>query len=77
MFDLNTAALCAMLLVSVGTLLAVFGFLLCRTRAMGSGDILLLARLGLHFLLTFRRARAASLEHQAALDDFVNVHCFE
>ena len=63
-----------LMLVSVGTLFAVFGFLACRAAAMGSGDILFLLGFGLHLALVGVLALAASPEiDTTAGDDVVNV----
>ena len=46
--------------MSVGTLLAVFGFLTGRTAAVGTSDILLLLGLGLHLAIVLRLVTSTS-----------------
>ena len=46
--------------MSVGTLLAVFGFLTGRTAAVGTSDILLLLGFGLHLLVVLRLVTSTS-----------------
>ena len=44
----------------IGTLFAVFGFLLGRAAAVGTGDVFLLLGLGLYLVLLFARATATT-----------------
>ena len=46
--------------MSVGTLLAVFGFLTGRTAAVGTSDILLLLGFGLYLAIVFRLITSTS-----------------
>ena len=56
----------------VGALLTVFRLLHRRSAAVGTGDIGLLLRLGLHLVVVFALARRT--ERHAAFDDLVYVH---
>ena len=46
--------------MSVGTLLAVFGFLTGRTAAVGTSDILFLLGFGFHLAIIFRLVTSTS-----------------
>ena len=62
---------------AIGTLLAVFGFLLCRAAAVGASNVLLLLRLGLHLAIIGIMALAATSERDAVLKDLLKiVHSF-
>ena len=58
--------------MSVGTLLAVFGFLTGRTAAVGTSDILLLLGFGLHLAIVLRLVTSAS-EVDAVLEDTLKI----
>ena len=59
---------------SVSPLLTVFRFLTRRTRAVRAGNIFLLLRLGLYFVVLVATVSAASLENQsAALNNVINI----
>ena len=61
-------------LVSVGTLLAVFGLLAGRTATVGTCDVFFLFGFGLDFSVVFLVASASTLEYDAASgDDLVYV----
>ena len=63
-------------LVSVGSLLTVFGFLTSRATTVGTSDILFLLGLGLH-LATLLRLVTTTSEVDAVLEDTLEiVHFF-
>ena len=57
--------------VSLCPLLTVFGFLPCRARTMGTGDVFLLLGLGLHFVVAACLAASATPEHQSTAFDYL------
>lgn len=59
--------------VSVGPLLAVFGFLPCRTAAVRSGDILFFLGFGFHFAVSVVFLRAVFEHYSAAGYNLVDV----
>ena len=61
------------LVLTVGPLLAVFGFLLGRTAAMGSRNILLFLGFGLHFSLVGVFAFAALSKGNAILKNALKI----
>lgn len=62
-----------MLFVAVCPLFAVLRLLACRTAAVGSCDILLLLRLGLHLVLVRVTLRSGLEHHAAASDDIIYI----
>ena len=61
------------LLVPVGALLPVLGFLACRTASVCTGDIFLFLGLGLHFAIVVLFRSAAAFEDHAAHDNIVDI----
>ena len=62
--------------MTVGTLLAILGFLTCRTATMGTGDILLLLGFSLHLAIILWLITSTS-EADTMLEDILKiVHIF-
>ena len=61
------------LLVAVGALLAVFGFLHGGTAAVGAGDVLLFLGFGLYLARVGAAALAASPKRDAIFKDFLKI----
>ena len=59
-------------LMPVGTLLAILGFLTCRTATVGTGDILLLLGFGLHLAIVLWLITSTS-EADAMLEDILKI----
>ena len=60
-------------LMAVGPLLAVLGFLACRARAVGTGNVFFLLSLGLHLVALTTAATGGAPEDQSALDNVVYI----
>ena len=59
-------------LMPVGTLLAILGFLTCRTATVSTGDILLLLGFGLHLAIVLWLITSTS-EADAMLEDILKI----
>ena len=59
------------LLVAIGSLLAILSFLSCRSAAVGASDIFLFLGLGLYLAVVLLRFGGGA-EDDAGLDDFVD-----
>ena len=60
-------------LVSVGSLLTVFGFLTSRATTVGTSDILFLLGLGLHLLAIVLRLVTSASEVDAVLENMLKI----